>query len=487
MTEDGQRMKPAYFAIIGAMRTGSNLLEKTLEALGDTACYGEAFNPGFIGGPVRESVPGWTVARRDADPRGFLEHLIELTPDRIPGFRIFDGHNRAVLDTVLADPSCARIVLRRDPVESYVSLKIARLTDQWMLRNPARRISARVRFDADEFAQYKARLDAHYAHAGAVMRSADTHALQIDYTDLTSPVVMARAAVHIGSTGQPPTRPPIVRQNTASMAEKVENYAEMCEALGLAPEPAADTAPVCGLIVPKTLPVRFAAIPGAALLPAMAILNRLAADRAGEAPLSLGRLKDCVTEGTLFPTEETLEPACRAAVAARPIFALTAHPLRRIFEQFAEDLFGAGWRQSILRRMVAQAVPGLPDGGAAFDIVDGWPGETRAAAFDAYLDLVHASLAGTGAILCPANWVPQSVLLDTLPGEAVVTHAFGLDAFDSCAAWLCEQTTAAPLPKGQLRGLATAGLRCVADPVGLVDETRVRALYAADYDRLGYA
>ena len=42
-------MTPRYFAIFGAMRTGSNLLERTLASYDGLRTEGELFNPGFIG------------------------------------------------------------------------------------------------------------------------------------------------------------------------------------------------------------------------------------------------------------------------------------------------------------------------------------------------------------------------------------------------------------------------------------------------------
>ncbi|MEM7423919.1 MAG: nodulation protein NodH, partial [Pseudomonadota bacterium] len=225
-------MTQRYFAIIGTMRTGSNLLEKTIERFGDTACYGEAFNPGFISGPRKQDVLGWSVRERDADPTGFLESIITETPYLVPGFRIFDEHDRAVLEQVLADPRCRRIVLRRDPVESYVSLEIARLTGQWMLREPRNRMTARIRFDPEAFGRYRRRVEAHYADVEALMRRAGTNALQLDYADLDSRAILGRVAAHIGSRGVVPEAPPIQRQNSPDMMEKVENYEEMCAYLG---------------------------------------------------------------------------------------------------------------------------------------------------------------------------------------------------------------------------------------------------------------
>jgi hypothetical protein len=61
------------------------------------------------------------------------------------------GPRPRVLDHCLADPRCAKVVLARNPVDSYVSLKIARKTGQWWLGDVRTARSATARFDAEEF------------------------------------------------------------------------------------------------------------------------------------------------------------------------------------------------------------------------------------------------------------------------------------------------------------------------------------------------
>ena len=53
----------------------------------------------------------------------------------LTGFRYFHDHDPRVLPVVLEDPACAKIILTRNPIESYVSLKIAQATGQWKLTN----------------------------------------------------------------------------------------------------------------------------------------------------------------------------------------------------------------------------------------------------------------------------------------------------------------------------------------------------------------
>ena len=63
------------FVIFAEMRTGSNLLEATLNALRGVTCFGEAFNPYMMGWPDKDELQGVTRAQREADPMVLLDRL----------------------------------------------------------------------------------------------------------------------------------------------------------------------------------------------------------------------------------------------------------------------------------------------------------------------------------------------------------------------------------------------------------------------------
>ena len=156
------------FVILGAMRTGSNLLEETLSTAGGITCHGEVFNPHFVGGPRREAVLGVDKKRRDADPVALLEQV--FASGGLNGFRYFADHDPRVLDAVLRDKSIAKVILTRNPVDSYVSWKIAQKTGQWKLTRVDRRKSATIRFDPAEYRAFDgARRDFHTWLRSALM------------------------------------------------------------------------------------------------------------------------------------------------------------------------------------------------------------------------------------------------------------------------------------------------------------------------------
>ena len=145
-------MTPSFrrFVILAEMRTGSNLLEATLNALRGVTCFGEAFNPYMMGWPDKDSLEGVTRDQREADPTLLLERLFDR-PGHLPGFRYFHDHDPRIFDAVMNDAQCAKIVLKRNPLDSYVSTALARETNQWKLNRSETPIPAAITYDGPEF------------------------------------------------------------------------------------------------------------------------------------------------------------------------------------------------------------------------------------------------------------------------------------------------------------------------------------------------
>ena len=116
-------------------RTGSNFLQMNLNAIPGVLCYGELFNPFFMANDNQTSLHGFDMAAREADPMALVALLRSKTDD-LMGFRLFHDHDPRVVQAVLEDHSCAKIILTRNPVESYVSNKIAWATGLWKMGNP---------------------------------------------------------------------------------------------------------------------------------------------------------------------------------------------------------------------------------------------------------------------------------------------------------------------------------------------------------------
>ena len=79
-----------YFVVFAEMRTGSSLLEASLNALDGVSCHGELFNHHFVGQPGKDRAFGVSLADRDAEPIGLLTAMRHADRD-LPGFRFFHG------------------------------------------------------------------------------------------------------------------------------------------------------------------------------------------------------------------------------------------------------------------------------------------------------------------------------------------------------------------------------------------------------------
>ena len=148
-----------YFVVLAGMRTGSNLLEEQLAAMPGVVSHGELFNPHFFGQPDVNSKWGLSKAARDSDPVRVIGAMREAS-DGLSGFRLFYDHDARAIDHVLSDPRAAKIILSRRPIDSYVSLKIARKTGQWWLGDLTSARAAKVPFDAEEYSEFLNNLSA---------------------------------------------------------------------------------------------------------------------------------------------------------------------------------------------------------------------------------------------------------------------------------------------------------------------------------------
>ncbi|MDX2483556.1 MAG: nodulation protein NodH [Pseudodonghicola sp.] len=220
-----------YFTVFAEMRTGSNFLETNLNALDGVACHGEAFNPHFIGYPNRDDILGVSRAMRDTDP----QRLIAAIRDQagvLGGFRYFHDHDPRVLDGMLDDPRCAKIVLTRNPLDSYLSWKIAQETGQWKLTDVKRRKAATARFDAEEFAQHVEALQLFQQQLLNRLQTNGQTAFYLAYEDLQDLAVMNGLAQWLGVAARLDKLDQSLKpQNPAPATDKVTNPDEMTAAL----------------------------------------------------------------------------------------------------------------------------------------------------------------------------------------------------------------------------------------------------------------
>lgn len=220
-----------YFVVFAEMRTGSNFLETNLNAIDGLTCHGEAFNPHFIGYPNTQSILGVTQAVRDDDPKRLLRE-VRKSPDRLAGFRYFHDHDPRVFDKIVDDPKCAKIVLTRNPADSYVSWKIAVATGQWKLTDAKARKDGKATFDPEEFAEHVNALQAFQISLLNRLQVSGQTAFYIAYEDLQNLDVMNGLAAWLGLDARLEALDKNLKvQNPSPLSDKVSNFGRMTEAL----------------------------------------------------------------------------------------------------------------------------------------------------------------------------------------------------------------------------------------------------------------
>lgn len=453
------------FVILGAMRTGSNLLEETLAQLPGVTFHGEAFNPVFLSWPKSDSHLGMTQPDRDANPVEYLRRI--RSAPGLNGFRFFPGHDQRALGPVLADPTCAKIVLSRNPVDSYLSLKIARETGQWKLADSRRRKDAVAQFDAGEFAAHLDELTEFYGQVRRALQASGQTAFHIAYDELTDSDVLTGLARFLGLKADKvmPARS-LVPQNPQPATEKVANPADMIAALaatdpyGLSDLP--EFEPRRGPSVPGTIAARQG---GAGLL--FLPVRHGPTDRVAAWLAALGQGPGPESDFT----RATLRDWMRATPRHRR-FTVLPHPVQR-----ANRLFRAIFVDSLHPKLRDQLGHSHKIRLAPDDRADP---AARRAAFGQFLDFLRPNLRGQTAQRVEPIWASQAAILQgfaefALP-DAVIREADMEQGLHD----LCAGLGLAPPP------LPTPDLP---EPPPLYDrdiEEKVRAAYARDYLTFGF-
>ncbi|MGR3679458.1 MAG: sulfotransferase family 2 domain-containing protein [Paracoccaceae bacterium] len=389
-----------YFVVFAEMRTGSNFLETNLNAFIGIECHGEAFNPHFIGYPNATDILNVSQSERDADPERLIQKF-RTQSDAIGGFRFFHDHDPRVLEFVLSDPRCAKIILTRNPLESYVSWKIAVATGQWKLTNVKSRKAALAEFDGDEFgAHVEALQDFQVMLLNRLQSTAQTP-FYVAYEDLQDLNVLNGLARWLGCDDQLENLDKsLKRQNPAPITSKVSNVDEMISSLsGMDRFNLSRT--------PNFEPRRGAAVPSYVAGAATPLLYL---------PMRGGPEKEVVqwladldrVKVDALPTkmnQKQLRQWKRRSMGHRS-FTVLRHPVARAHMVFCDRILQTGEGsfmqiRSTLRRQFKLPIPRE------------WPSASYSksdhrTAFAAYLEFARANVNGQTGIRADANWGTQS-------------------------------------------------------------------------------
>lgn len=471
------------FVILGAMRTGSNFLESSLNEIDGITSYGEVFNPEFIGRKNARQLLGTDLAAREADPLALLRRMRERT-EGLPGFRFFQGHDRRVFEAVLDDPACAKIVLSRDPLDSFVSLGIAAQTDQWLLRDEASRRSARVHFDGADFAAYLERLQQFHGEIRRRLQVSGQSAFLLRYPDLADAAVLNGLAAWLGVAGRlerPSGR--LRRQNPGTLAERVENAEAIAPAiarldlLDSGAEPALEPArrpAVTSYVAAPAAPLLFLPVQGGPVARVEAWLAALDGAARGRAPEALLRGFN----------RKTLR-AWRAARPGHLSFSVIRHPLARAHAAFCTRIVSTGPGSFGRIRAYLCRVHGLdlpetmpqavPDGSYTQD--------RHRAAFLGFLGFLKANLAGQTAIRVDGAWAGQEATIQGFSAFHPPDMILREERLAEGLGYLATQVGRKMAPLAAAEAEQPFALAEICDPAL---EAACREVYGRDYAAFGY-
>lgn len=489
-----------YFAIFGSMRSGSNLLEQTLNQFSGITCHGELFNPSFVGYPKQEGFLGIGLEQREKSPESLIKAMIEDSMEGIAGFRIFHDHDPRTAQFVLADPDCAKIILQRDVLQSFISLEIARKTDQWMLRKAHNRRGAKVIFEAEKFESYRAQQESYYASVRETLQRSGQTAFWVTYPEQRDIGVVNGIARYLGHEEKlKAIKDTTLRQNPESLREKVENFDEMQATLSLSTEDSRvqashiDTtrrANIPKMVSCITEPILFVPVPGG---PNEEVLRWMYTLDGGDAPQP--SYTQAVADGQFLHTGHNQRTLFEWMDSNPDLVTVSAvrHPLARAYDAFMTKIFPTGGDTygAIRQQLIQHFEVPVPDVDLMEDVSRatledaGYGIGQHRAAFHAFLRFLKDNLSDQTSIRKDGLWDSQMsffVGFNTAVPISVIAKEGQMDAAFAYVETILD------LPKPMI------GMPIQPDHMFTLDEiyTRqtenlTRKAYKMDYIRFGFA
>jgi hypothetical protein len=401
-----------YFVIFAGMRTGSNYLERNLNAAPDVRCFGELFNPFFIAHEGQESYLGLTLATREADPAALIARVREEATG-LAGFRLFHDHDPRVRAMALADPRAGKIVLTRNPLDSFVSWCRALQSNQWVLTDSKGRVDASpIAFDGAAFETFLAEQTAFLTDLRQGLARAGQTALTLRYEDLQDLEVINGALAYLGSPHRlsNPERS-LKRQNPEPLAAKVADMGPVRAAMAEIDPFGLDHLPAVG-------PERGPAVPSYVACPGTGLLYLPMVGPDPDPMLDWMAALDGVARGELIQGMRQKElRSWREAHPGARSFTVLHHPVARAYTAFATRILPNGIQSHAELRhglMAAYKLP-LPETYPDPSVTDA----EIARAFKRFLKFLKPNLAAQTSLRIDPSWAGQMTVLQGMAQVAM--------------------------------------------------------------------
>ncbi len=432
-----------------------------------------------MGYPKTDALLGVTREEREKNPNNLLERI--KSSDVLGGFRFFNDHDPRVLSTCLDDPRCAKIVLTRNPVDSFVSWNIAQATGQWKLTNATHSKSHAITFDQVAFEAHLEVIQAFQFRIQRSLQITGQTAFYVGYDDLRDVDIINGLAQFLGIDGRLSNiNKKLKKQNPESLEQKVSNFDEMKEALqrldrfdlGRTPnfEPTRGPAIPTYIAAPKTgllyMPLRSGPD---------AVIQKWLADLDGAKP----------TAAITKFSQKTLRDWQGTRVPHRS-FAVLRHPLARAHAAFCDRILTDGPGSFPEIRANLRKVHKLPIPANAPDLANqsNYDDKDHKVAFLAFLKFLKNNLSGQTSIRVDPSWAGQLTLLQGMAQFALPDMVLREDRLAQDLTALAAQVgvTASPV-LGDTNHNRDSWLVAIYDDS---IEQAAREAYARDYSAFGF-
>ena len=471
-----------YFVIFAAMRTGSNLLEAGINQINGLQCHGELFNPGFVGREGVYAFDGISMSDRFRRPQRLLDAILARDPDKTPGFRMFFDHDARIIEQILEDPRCAKILLRRRPLASYLSNLHAAQTSLWVVRENETQIDAQVEFDPDAFEEYAANTETWYRRLEEQIRTKGQTFFPIAYEECKDAAILNGLAQWMGVEGRlERVKEKTLRQNPTSLAERIKNFDAFRRYLERS-----------GYVeVIERLPAQDADLLNGGVYWTGEDGQSLLFDVATSAPVELLNAF-CPGEQRRMGALSTLTEW--ASQAAQPrVGVYLAHPVLRAYQAFLDAIYlTPGPDAAAVADFVRDS--GGPDLLSAKEVAERdavYGVEQHRAAFLAFLGFVGNNLEGRSSVVGRASWRAQSSFVSAFarvcPGARPIREGFvaqDLAAFPDVGPLIPQNSVG---ETDEASDESDTPSFAVEEIVDAEIQAKSREIYAADYRAFGFA
>lgn len=230
------------FVIISMARSATNSLIGVLDSNDKLQCFYEAFNNRSVYAFEWEH---WTPEKRDANRTAFMERLFTVKNPKKPktraqGFKIFplQVSEREYLGIVGARHVKKIVIMRKDDISQYVSAALGHKTGYWSQVDKGREMAleTKVAFDMTHYNYFMSLKRLWYEYAFNQARDYPSSWLFLTTEEITTDkYALMKIYDHLRlAEGNAMEYHPYTSQ---SLADKLSNYDEIWERLGLPPPP----------------------------------------------------------------------------------------------------------------------------------------------------------------------------------------------------------------------------------------------------------